>query len=391
MNCWRRPASDTNPSHWLMKVNKMFYAAERQRELVASGNVSAMLPQFKTLALHQCPSLAGMLSEKAPWPWGKHLFLAATAYWTQAGLWKSLSSTKVVELHCGESEWTCFEDIYYDRSYGSYFPGRRYQRRWQDELRKEMVPTPSSNVALLPQLTRTSGYSLSMLTSLRSARPAKAASILRASQRTQGLHRQRYVARFRKQDDARAMATDIKDRCARGSVRIVVFQRTEGSALRRFRNLADVMSMLSNHTSNPVEVVTVTSRTPVSDQALLFAKGFDMLVTPHGSHLSNFILSEPEETAIIEVVPTVFETSWAVNAGQAGFRSYITSTGHRALCDVCDRYAAEKCAFDAKTGLRKCADHAVKLTLLQNDMVVDTAILSDDVGRGLRALCNITL
>ena len=48
----------------------------------------------------------------------------------------------------------------------------------------------------------------------------------------------------------------MKYRCARGSVRIVVFQRTEGSASRRFRNLADVLTMLSNHTSHPVEVVT---------------------------------------------------------------------------------------------------------------------------------------
>ena len=39
----------------------------------------------------------------------------------------------------------------------------------------------------------------------------------------------------------------------------------------------------------------------------------------------------------------------------------------------------------------RCITSKVKLTLLPNDMVVDTNIHSEVVGRGLRALCNVTI
>jgi len=389
MNCWRKGPFDTNPAHWLMKVNKMFYAAERQRELLANKESSDMLPQFRNLALHQCPSLKGMLSEKAAWPWAKHLFLAATTYWTEVRLWRSLSLMNVIELHGADHNWTCFEDIYFDSNYGSWSPGPKYQRRWLDALKREMVLAPNSNAASLPHIYRTGGHKLTVRTSLRSSLRASQRASLRASLQASRPNQDEVSAR--KQDNAQGIITDIKDRCTHGSMRIVVFQRTEGTALRRFRNLAEVMSMLSNHTSSPVEVVTVTSRTPVQDQARLFADGFDMLVTPHGSHLANIILCEPNETAMVEVVPAVYDTVFEGNAIQVGFRSYITSTGHRAVCDVCDKYAADKCEVEASTGLRKCAEKNVRQTLLQNDMVVDTNILSAAVGRGLRALCNVTL
>ena len=137
-------------------------------------------------------------------------------------------------------------------------------------------------------------------------------------------------------------------------MRIAVFQRIEGTALRRCSNLADVLTMLSNHTSHPLEVVTVTSRTPVQDQSRLFADGVDMLVTPQGSHLANFVLCDPDKTAMVEVVPAIVDTFFVVNARQMGFRSYIQSPGHRALCDVCDKYVNERCDREEETGLKKC-------------------------------------
>ena len=93
---------------------------------------------------------------------------------------------------------------------------------------------------------------------------------------------------------------------------------------------------------------------------------------------------------MVEVVPAVYDTVFEGNARQMGFRSYITSTGHRALCDVCDEYTATKCMFEKSSGQTKCADRQVRLTLLQNDMDVNLNILSQDLGRGLGALCNVT-
>ena len=231
-----------------MKINKMFYAAERQRDLGAANNVSAMLLQFENIALHQCASLKGMLSETSAWPWGKHIFLAATAHWTGAQLWKSLSSINLVELHFGEYDWTCFEDVYFDADF-SWSLGRKYQLRWLDALRREMLDWSDSAATSLQRTPQTGGHTLEAWKSLRSfPRPSRQASLRVPKLPILLRNRDRERARARKQHDAQAVAASLIDRCAHGGVRIVVFQRTEGSALRRFHNLADVVSMLTNHT-----------------------------------------------------------------------------------------------------------------------------------------------
>ena len=287
--------------------------------------------------------------------------------------------------------WTCFEDVYFDVD-GSLSPGRKHQRCWLDALRKEMLDGSDSAVTSLQRTPQTGGHTLAAWTSLRSfLRPSRQASLWVAKLPALLRNRDRVRARARKQHDAQAVAASLIDRCAHGAVRIAVFQRTEGTALRRFRNLADVLTMLSNHTSQPVEVVTVTSRTPVQDQSRLFADGFDMLVTPHSSHLVNFVQCDPDKTAMVEVAPAVIDTFFVVNARQMGLRSYIQSTGHRALCDVCDEYANERCDVEEETGLKTCAELYVRRTLQQSDMDVDINVLKRDMGRGLKALCNVTM
>ena len=81
-----------------------------------------------------------------------------------------------------------------------------------------------------------------------------------------------------------------------------------------------------------------------------------MLVTPHGSHLTNFVQCDPDKTAMVEVVPAVVDAVFERNAREMNFRSYITSTGHRAIYDVCDEYVNERCDLEEEIGLKKCAD-----------------------------------
>ena len=362
-----------------MKLAGMFSAAGRQRELSLGGNGTDMLlPTFKNMAFHQCPSLMGMLAQPSSWPWGKHVFIAATKFWTETKLWKSLEATNIVELYGDGPDWTCFDDIFFNPTYGWYTPGPKLHASWVAALREEMITKSPKSLQ---------DSSVPVRASMRAHQPGRGKQPLQMHFMMPKKLRLNAWARAHE----REAAASFKKRCAVGSLRIVVFQRTQGTALRRFRNLDAVRAMLAEHTSHPVDVVTVTASTPVQDQARLFADGFDLLVAPHGSHLANMVLCDPARTAIIEVVPSVFEVSWHHNAQKMGFRSYITSTGHRALCDKCNAYSSNNCTHEADTGRLTCADRHVRITLLQHDMEVNVSTLRREVVRSLTALCGATL
>jgi capsular polysaccharide biosynthesis protein len=77
--------------------------------------------------------------------------------------------------------------------------------------------------------------------------------------------------------------------------------------LRRFTNLDEVVRLAQKFTSVTVDVVTVNASTTVTEQIRLF-NGFDILITPHGSHLANGIFTmHPGRKALIEVVPFAFD------------------------------------------------------------------------------------
>ena len=78
-----------------------------------------------------------------------------------------------------------------------------------------------------------------------------------------------------------------------------------------------------------MRVVTVNASTSMADQIRLFNE-FDVLITPHGSHLANGIFSmHPGRKALIEVVPFAFDRVFYSNyVSNLGFAQYILSTGH---------------------------------------------------------------
>jgi hypothetical protein len=218
MNCWHRHGRDTNPAHWLMKMHKLFEMGEVSRPWNGSQGHPA-LPTFETMALHQCPSLKSMLAEEDAWPWGLHVFKAATRKWARRGLWNSLASMAIIELADNDPGWVCFEDLFFEVSYGMWFPSPHFQREWR--------------ISLL-----------------------------------EGLHL----------DEVNDDVSSLRKRCRQRSLNITIFQRSSGS-LRSFLNIQEVLHLLQSYTSEPVSVVTVNSSTTVGEQALLF-KSFDLLVTP---------------------------------------------------------------------------------------------------------------
>lgn len=97
---------------------------------------------------------------------------------------------------------------------------------------------------------------------------------------------------------------------------------------RNFINIKQVIALAQEYTSEKVEVVTVNSQTSVREQIKLF-NSIDVLITCHGSHLTNGIFTAfPGLRAVIEVVPYAFDRVFMGNYMQLGFADYILSTGH---------------------------------------------------------------
>jgi len=112
------------------------------------------------------------------------------------------------------------------------------------------------------------------------------------------------------------------------NARIKIFQRTLTSALRAFVNLEEVIATAQQYTTIPVEVVSTTENHTIQEQIRLF-NSFDILITPHGSHLANGIfVMRPYTKAVIEIAPYMIDSNYFNNYnGDLGFAEYIVSTG----------------------------------------------------------------
>ena len=130
----------------------------------------------------------------------------------------------------------------------------------------------------------------------------------------------------------------------KSNARILIFQRTGTSMLRKFTNLNDVIREVQQFTNFPVEVVTVNSTTSVKDQIKLF-NSFDVLITPHGSHLANGIFTmNPVSKGIMEVASFAFDRVFYSNyMNHIGYGQYLISTGH--LTPRQERTNGPHCAF----------------------------------------------
>lgn len=335
LNCWRRRPEDTNPAHWLMKIHKLFEISE----VLASNKLAGQpkyLPTFQTMAFQQCASLPKMITE-GTWPWGLHVFKAATNSWSERGLWKSLETTEIIELSANSNEWMCFEDLFFEVSYGMWFPAKQYQHAWQATLSKGL------------QIHQNQDRNLKSL----------------------------------------------QGRCSQRNLNIYVFQRSSGSP-RAFRNLDNVVKLLESYTNVPIVVVTVNASSSVDEQARLF-RSFDLLVTPHGSHIANIIFSARDTTAIIEVLPVVRDLAFQHTANDAEFASYVVSTGHLPILTHgnCSGYSCKKgkdlaeaeCHYDKKSSNYVCPDPDIRSQLTSCDMIVDLDILRRSIEKSLAILC----
>ena len=106
---------------------------------------------------------------------------------------------------------------------------------------------------------------------------------------------------------------------------IAIFERKDGSALRKFENLGDLIRVVGKYTNKPVQIISVDKSTSVHEQVLLF-NSFDILLTSHGSHLANILFSTRKMT-VIEIVSCTSDMVFSQNAEILGI-NYIISSGH---------------------------------------------------------------
>merc|ERR1711991_509264 len=90
-----------------------------------------------------------------------------------------------------------------------------------------------------------------------------------------------------------------------------------------------VKQTLQAFTQLPIEEITTTEDQPLAEQIKTF-NDFDILVTTHGSHLTNGIFTmHPYTKAVIEIVPFVYDSIYYKNyIMDLGFADYVLSTGH---------------------------------------------------------------
>ena len=125
---------------------------------------------------------------------------------------------------------------------------------------------------------------------------------------------------------------DPKDPINKGALskaKIKIFQRSGTLTPRSILNIKDVVKVVQEYTTYPVEVVTTTEKVSIRDQIKLF-NSFDVLVTVHGSHLTNGLFSmHPHTKAVLELGSFVYDPIFHKNyVYNLNFAEYVISSGH---------------------------------------------------------------
>lgn len=167
--------------------------------------------------------------------------------------------------------------------------------------------------------------------------------------------------------------------CAQ-NLRFAVWKRNEGSSLRLLTNIDDIERLVGEHSSIPLSVISMNSSTPFTEQVSTFESSFDVLITPHGSHLVNMIFCPSDQVAFIEL-QSVFYDGCPMTNGQSFAKSWILSLGHLPLNrpDLVD-----KMGLCSEPG---ACDHSTMTQFIHSDLIVNTTILRENLEEVVSVLC----
>ena len=182
------------------------------------------------------------------------------------------------------------------------------------------------------------------------------------------------------------MASDDRS-TSTSSVRIAIFQRKEaGNGLRLYVNLPDVLSLVKNYTQR-YSVITTSPETNLTTMITDF-NSFDILITPHGSHIANALFTLREDVVIIETVGMLINdqsATWLQNR-----MTYLISTRHRSNEDAVQQ-VIEECGeireahFKGAQLPEKCGTEATQ-RVMSSDLIIDLEILKNDIDKSLQIL-----
>ena len=162
-------------------------------------------------------------------------------------------------------------------------------------------------------------------------------------------------------------------------LRVAVFVRHEGRlGLRLFLNLDEVIHLAATYTTRAVEIIQIGSEHSFM-QAVELMNSFDILISPHGSHLTNgvLLLHPTLKPSIIEVVATCYNLDFKKNLDQS-FAFYQMSSGHSvpdaslqgdlyACQERADCFSEPGCSFDV-VQRAKHTDLLVNISILETDL-----------------------
>lgn len=318
-NCFEQELDSMNPAHWMMKLGTMFEIGQCQLETVRNGETHQIfrdpwpLP-LNSFYMHQCPN-----PDVTNWQWGKLLYKIAEAALLDSGIlhknyrvkhdpgYQNLKPT-INHPEVRPYGITCFADIY---------------------------------------LTQRNGLWINKATDLVALRAESARLVGEPSQAL----REKEIDEDSQLMQSRPTYCPPRQSKRKSSARIHIFQRTATQMLRSFLNLNDVVTAAQSFTTVPVEVVTINASSTVEDQIRVF-NDFDILITPHGSHLANGIFTmKPNSKGVIEVVSFAFDRVFYSNFNShLGFGNYMLSTGH--LTPPQRTSKGPHCAFNRTTAFK---------------------------------------
>ena len=169
-------------------------------------------------------------------------------------------------------------------------------------------------------------------------------------------------------------------------LKVSLLQRTEGSSKRRFVNLDQVIELASEYTKY-LSIITVNSTTSFRDTLNVF-NSFDILITPHGSHLTNGLFIASSAVSIIEVVATCFNLDLLKNLHS--LVDYHISEGHQPV-DASLKSDVIRCNEQKIFCSRLNCSLALKKKMVHSDLLVNLTILRRDIENSIEKLCDCTM
>jgi len=335
MNCWRQTESKPNPAHMLMGFGKLFVASSGYYHS-SSGAATIQQEAFDMLLYHQCAL--------PTWPWAEMVDKLINDYAIKTGTVAAVNSSTMDDARIfvpfdAKNRWLdkndiviCGETVVQEPfSIAKYF----------GENNGGVVATWQNWIETQLNLTKPSWSGSNSLND-----------------------------------------SSIKS-CAR-NLRFAIWRRTEGTALRLLTNEDEIRRLVGEYSDHPLSIVGATSHTPPEDQVSLF-RSFDVLITPHGSHLANMVFGT-NRTVFIEVAAVQYDNAPATN-GAAFAGEWILSFGHLPHNNTMLTEKMDGCKDNRDKSPEGPCPQTLRLQFIQSNLIVNTTILRGDLERAITVLC----